>query len=285
VSIAAGQRMQLSVKATPFQHKSSGSTAWTVDTAPTTRAEIPALAAPVEPSKRASAIRGQVLPGSEAKTSRSTLVHLIRWPTSIEFTEYVDVGAAGLAGTLAVAGADGHFAFEGVAPGTYLVRARDSAFGLAAYPSRPSENESKVVVREDTPTPDLLLPMTDVARLSVTVHDERGRPIAGASLRLNPRLAIPGDWVSRVGCKTNDRGECIVLGLEPGTYEVSIGGYRGPQRPTVREDFEDPRAPLPRFRGPDWIEAAINTVTLKPGERRVVTVVLPLAPRANATRR
>jgi hypothetical protein len=280
ISIAEGQRVAISLTATPFRRSSTSSIPWAVDELPPTRAEVPATLAPASPANggRASTIHGRVIVGGGQRPSPNTVVHLIPWPTASEFTEYVDVQAAGLAGSLAVVDADGRFTFERVAPGPYVLRAKSSAFGLASYPSRPAGSEPSVVVRADTAIPEIQLPMKQAAGLSVIVRDERGHAVAGANVWLNPPPPpISGSWVPRVETKTNDRGECFFLGLEPGSYRVDVSAYREPRRLTIASDFENPLAVLPQFRGDAWVGVDLGVIAVKPGERRVLNVELRLA--------
>jgi protocatechuate 3,4-dioxygenase beta subunit len=139
--------------------------------------------------------------------------------------------APGLASTArrVLTDADGRFLFRDLAPGTYTFTV--SAFGYldGGYGQRaPGGSIQPFTLNQDQRVGDLTIRLWKEARLSGTVRDETGTPVAsinvsvlrrqvaGGQVRLSPTEGFGGS------VRTDDRGAFEFAQLFPGEYVVSV---------------------------------------------------------------
>lgn len=118
---------------------------------------------------------------------------------------------------------DGHFAFENIAAGKYVLGAAKNGYIGQSY-NQHEEFSTAIVTGADVDTENLIFRLVPAAVLSVKVTDESGEPVQGATVTLYRETHGTGErQVSAVNTRaTDDLGICEFTRLIAGTYFVSV---------------------------------------------------------------
>jgi hypothetical protein len=128
----------------------------------------------------------------------------------------------------------GRFSFEGVAGGTYRVRATRDGYVPAEfgqrYPDRPGQT---VEVAPGQNVAGIAIAMTPAGTISGRVRDIYGEPVVNATVEaLRYRYQDGRRAVARVQtATTNDLGEYRLFWMQPGEYVVRVSGTPGGSGP------------------------------------------------------
>ncbi|MCR9243572.1 MAG: sigma-70 family RNA polymerase sigma factor [bacterium] len=108
--------------------------------------------------------------------------------------------------------ASGRFAFESLAPGQTVVVAHLAGFGVG--------RDIVDLRRRSESSVELCLPLAAI--VTGTVRDVRGRPVAGAHVRVSR-----ANKVGHSSCTTDDAGRYRLTSVTPGRPTVEVVDYRG----------------------------------------------------------
>lgn len=146
-------------------------------------------------------------------------------------------------------GADGRFAFEGVAPGRYLLSARKRGYPPMNYQQHESV-WTAVIVGPGLDTENLVFQLRAGAVITGQVTDESGEPVRNAQMMLFRQSLASGESAVQFAAQkqTDDLGRCRFSGLQPGTYFVGVSAQ--PWYATSGAALNIPRRVVQR-RGPD----------------------------------
>jgi hypothetical protein len=160
------------------------------------RGEVELVLAP------AASIRGRV-------TGASSPVTVEAWAVDLTSRVAPTTGTA----AAATAGPDGSFELGGLARGPYTIR----ALGAGGW-------HQPIVV--DAPSEGVEIALQPAAAVAGRVIDERGGPVAGASVRIRSITMRPGTMFDR-RVSAGDDGAFAVDGLPPGDYDLSAEAGAG----------------------------------------------------------
>ena len=132
------------------------------------------------------------------------------------------LAGAGLRGLSAQVGADGKYAFTGVAPGTYTVKAR-TGYGRGAAPNQPTQWAAAEVQMSGQ---DLDIPLTLQPGVVINgrVAFEGSRPTAAELQTLSFALMPPGSGGTALyggGGRVDAEGRFTFAGVTPDTYQFT----------------------------------------------------------------
>ncbi len=122
----------------------------------------------------------------------------------------------------------GAFSFHGLPAGRFELKAIKNAYLTASYgASRPERPGTPIVVKDGEQIANIAVTIARGGVITGVVRDERGRPVAGVSVRVlrfgydaatgERTLGAPSSGSSSA---TDDRGEYRAYGLPPGNYLV-----------------------------------------------------------------
>jgi len=118
----------------------------------------------------------------------------------------------------AMADANGHFIFQGVAPGKYTMQAGGGSYPFQVYSQGERENRPKIITLEPGQhLKDILFKLAPGAVITGTVYDDDGDPVIGANVQAFQTRHGPTG-----GARTDDRGEYRIFALEPGKYRLAV---------------------------------------------------------------
>jgi hypothetical protein len=141
---------------------------------------------------------------------------------------------------------NGAFAFQNLQAGRYTISAVKAGFLKASYgATRPERDGTPVVLKDGERVTNLAITIARGGVITGTVHDPRGRPLAGIPVRVlkfgfngmtgERTLGAPSAASSTT---TDDRGEYRAYGLPPGSYlvlaNVTTSGRGGPGIDDIR---------------------------------------------------
>jgi len=114
--------------------------------------------------------------------------------------------------------AHGNFTFEGVAPGTYVLRASQIGF-FSPDPERAFTDPVELLAGQHVQDLDLRL----IAGGAITgrIADEEGDPVIAAEV-IALRFQANGELIHHANAQTDDRGVYRLFGLPPGHYVISV---------------------------------------------------------------
>lgn len=149
-------------------------------------------------------------------------------------------------GRMAITDSNGRFAFPGLDPQMYTIRADATGFIAAAYGrTRPEQAGLAIDVPADQQvTADMSLQRTSAVEGTLT--DEFGDPAPGIFVQLAHWVSLPGRRLMEpdggVPQPTDDRGHYRVPGLEPGDYYAAAlsGPFVALGRPTAPGSADPP---------------------------------------------
>lgn len=122
----------------------------------------------------------------------------------------------------AVAGEDGRFTFDGLAPGKYVLAARARGYVRELYQQHQNFTTS-IAVGSGLDSTHLVFPLHRQAVIRGRITDDRGEPVRGAPVEL---VVSEVSWGKRHEsgrqATTNDLGEFRFSGLRAGRYRVSV---------------------------------------------------------------
>lgn len=171
----------------------------------------------------------------------------------------------------------GAFAFRGLPAGRFELQAFKNAYLRASYgASRPERVGTPVVVKDGEAVANLVMTIARGGVITGAVHDTRGRPVPGVTVRVvklgynavtgERTLGAPSAGSANV---TDDRGEYRAFGLPPGGYLVLVApsqssgrgndGIRQLTRDEVQQALQAARsgAPPPRPTAPATSSAGL----------------------------
>ena len=124
----------------------------------------------------------------------------------------------------ATSDASGHFAFEGVAPGSYNLTAEHQNFAVLDYGApRPGMRGKSITLAAAQSVTDLEMKLVPFGVISGKVVDQDGDPVSGVPVMVMHWGFIRGGrQLTPVGAgtSTNDRGEYRIYNLSSGRYFV-----------------------------------------------------------------
>lgn len=122
-----------------------------------------------------------------------------------------------------ITGEDGHFAFDHLPAGKYSLQGGRRGFIAGGYEQH-EQYSTAIVTGAGADTENLVLRLVPAAMITGKILDEAGEPVRSARLRLYRQShdlgfnrVTPSQFAS-----TDDLGSYEFVGLEPGTYYVSV---------------------------------------------------------------
>jgi len=170
-----------------------------------------ASAQPPQPStKKPGAVEGVVTNSITTEPIKKAAVTLQSVNTESSYTRTTDV--------------TGHFKFESVPPGSYLVSAGRDGFMFQLAGGAMGRNFKPLKVDEEQHIKDLPVKLVPLAVVSGHVFDEDGDPIAGANVQAMHNTYAQGRrQLNTEGfANANDLGEFQLINLPPGRYYFQV---------------------------------------------------------------
>jgi hypothetical protein len=157
----------------------------------------------------------------------------------------------------------GHFKFENVEPGSYLISAGRDGFIFQLMGGTFGRTFKPLIVDEEQHVTDLSVKLIPLAVVSGHVFDEDGDPIAGANVQAlhntypqgRRQLDLAGFW------NTNDLGEFQLINLQPGRYYFQVNVSPGTLILQTRIRSSRPEETYPATFYPTALESAQATAT------------------------
>lgn len=123
---------------------------------------------------------------------------------------------------------NGHFLFNGLEPGRYVLTASGNGYPQQTYGQQGRRQRMKILVLSPGEhEKDIVFRLQPAGVITGTVSDEDGDPVVKAQVQVI-RISHQGkraQVVGSSGAQTDDRGEYRIFGLEPGQYIV-VADYR-----------------------------------------------------------
>jgi hypothetical protein len=158
----------------------------------------------------------------------------------------------------AMTDAAGHFHFDNVAPGRYIVTADKDGFQATGGGPR-----QQVTVAEEQQVQDVTVKLMPLATVSGHVFDEDGDPLPGAQVAVLRYFYGPG--LKRLNpaafAQSNDLGEFEALNLPPGRYYFQVTPPQPPRNIPPHTRWSHPEEAYPVTFHPNAREVAQATAT------------------------
>lgn len=123
---------------------------------------------------------------------------------------------------------DGHFSFDGLAPGQYFIAAQKPGFFEAtARPMRPSP---MTTIQVGPSTPSVSLSLSPESVIFGRVTDSDGMPVQHLNVQCMRSIVVEGhrEWQPAMSKSTDEDGAYRIAGLTPGRYLVVVGPSHRP---------------------------------------------------------